>query len=60
MDYQGGECGMAILSRLPIERTVVHKLPEGVEPRIALEVLVKSTSWPGKFSFVGIHNDWMK
>lgn len=59
MDYQGGEYGMAILSRLPIEGTVVHKLPEGAEPRIALEVLVKSTSWPGKFSFVGIHNDWM-
>ena len=59
MDYQGGEYGMAILSRLPIEGTVVHKLPEGVEPRIALEVLVKPTRWPGKFSFVGIHNDWM-
>ncbi|MDG2399561.1 MAG: endonuclease/exonuclease/phosphatase family protein [Akkermansiaceae bacterium] len=60
MDYQGGEYGMAILSRLPIEETIIHKLPKGAEPRIALEVVVKSPSWPGKFSFVGIHNDWIK
>ena len=59
MDYQGGEYGMAVLSRLEIEETVIHKLPKGAEPRIALEVVVKSPIWPGKFSFVGIHNDWM-
>ena len=60
MDYQGGEYGMAVLSRFPIEKTVIHKLPKGAEPRIALEVVVKSPGWPGKFSFVGIHNDWIK
>jgi len=60
MDYQGGEYGMAVLSRLPIEKTIVHKLPKGSEPRIALEVVVKSPKWPGKFSFISIHNDWMK
>lgn len=60
MDYLGGEYGMAVLSRLPIEKTVIHKLPRGAEPRIALEVIVKSPKWPGQFSFVGIHNDWIK
>lgn len=60
MDYQGGEYGMAVLSRFPIEKTVIHKLPKGAEPRIALEVVVKSPGWPGKFSLVGIHNDWIK
>lgn len=59
MDYQGGEYGMAVLSRLPIEKTVIHKLPKGAEPRIALEVVVKAPGWPGEFSFVGIHNDWI-
>lgn len=58
MDYQGGRYGLAILSRLPIEETFVHQLPEGAEPRVALEVIVKSPEWPGRFSFVSIHNDW--
>ena len=60
MDYQGGEYGMAVLSRLPIAETIIHKLPKGAEPRIALEVVVKSPTWPGKFSFISIHNDWIK
>jgi endonuclease/exonuclease/phosphatase family metal-dependent hydrolase len=58
MDFQGGEYGMAVLSRLPVEKTVVHRLPDGAEPRIALEVQVKSPRWPGRFSVVGIHHDW--
>ena len=60
MDYQGGEYGMAVLSKFPIEESIIHKLPKGAEPRIALEIVVKSPKWPGKFSFVGIHNDWIK
>jgi endonuclease/exonuclease/phosphatase family metal-dependent hydrolase len=60
MDYQGGEYGMGVLSRLPIKETIVHKLPKGAEPRIALEVVVNSPKWPGKFSFISIHNDWIK
>lgn len=58
MDFQGGEYGMAVLSRFPIETTTVHPLPLGAEPRCALEVVVKSPVWPGTFSLVGIHNDW--
>ncbi len=60
MDFQGGEYGMAVLSRLPIEATNVHKLPLGAEPRCALEIVVKSPGWPGRVSFVSIHNDWTK
>jgi len=58
MDFQGGEYGMAVLSRFPIEKTVVHSLPLGAEPRCALEIVVKTPGWPGKLSFIGIHNDW--
>ncbi len=60
MDFQGGEYGLAVLSRLPIEKAQVHVLPTGAEPRCALEVVVKSPKWPGKFSVVSIHNDWTK
>lgn len=59
MDFQGGEYGLAILSRYPILKTVRHPLPEGAEPRCALEVMV----FPEGISvlplaFVCVHNDW--
>jgi len=60
MDYQGGEYGMAVLSRLPIERMKRHVLPPGAEPRCALEVKVKPKGWKEPLSFVGIHLDWTK
>jgi endonuclease/exonuclease/phosphatase family metal-dependent hydrolase len=38
IDYQGGEYGVAILSKYPLSETVVHKLPSkagsGAEPRV--------------------------
>jgi endonuclease/exonuclease/phosphatase family metal-dependent hydrolase len=58
MDFQGGEYGMAVLSRLPIEEVIVHPLPKGAEPRCALEVQVQVAGFDQPFSFVGIHNDW--
>jgi len=58
MDYQGGEYGMAILSRYSITNTVRHPLPEGAEPRCALEVQVHVNDLPLPISFVCIHNDW--
>jgi endonuclease/exonuclease/phosphatase family metal-dependent hydrolase len=56
MPYQGGQYGHAILSRFPIEKTVLHPLPyqPGVEPRAALEVVV-SPPGLGPISFVGTH-----
>ncbi len=33
MDYQGGEYGMAVLSRLDYEKPTNHVLPAGPEPR---------------------------
>ena len=60
MDYQGGEYGMAILSRWPILRAENHELPPGAEPRSALEVEVTvpsaaSARSPVTLRFVGIH-----
>ncbi len=54
MPYQGGEYGMAVLSRLPIVGSMNHRLPDGDEPRSALEVQVTG---PGgqTLSVVGIH-----
>lgn len=59
MAYDGGSYGMAVLSRFPILDIHRHLLPEGAEPRCALEVIVEL---PGKkpLSFVSIHHDWTK
>jgi len=59
MDYQNGEYGLAILSRVPIMETVRHQLPEGSEPRCALEVKVQIEGVRPLISFVCIHNDWI-
>ena len=59
MDFQGGQYGMAVLSRFPIKKAVRHQLPEGAEPRCAMEIEVEIR--PGDpFSFISIHNDWTK
>ena len=60
MDFQGGEYGMAVLSRLPIKKTTRHELPKGAEPRCALEIVVQPMGWEKPLSLIGIHNDWTK
>ncbi|MCH7992087.1 MAG: endonuclease/exonuclease/phosphatase family protein, partial [Gemmatimonadetes bacterium] len=40
MPYQGGEYGMAVLSRFPVLGVTNVRLPDGDEPRTALEVRV--------------------
>ena len=60
MAYQGGEYGMAVLSRFPIAEVIRHQLPEGAEPRCALEVKVTPKGWSEPLSFIGIHLDWTK
>lgn len=56
MPYQNGHYGEAILSRFPIEKSIVHPLPYqvGQEPRAALEVLVRPQG-VGPIIFVGTH-----
>jgi len=55
MDYQGGEYGMAILSRWPIVESINHRLPEGAEPRTALSARVRSPETGRELVFIGIH-----
>jgi len=60
MPYQGGEYGMAILSRLPVLGVRNIRLPDGEEPRTALEVQVvaadpNGAAEPRVLSVVGIH-----
>ncbi len=58
MDYDGGEYGLAVLSKYPIIKTQIHRLPDGAEPRVVLEVEAKVN---GKsISFASIHLDWTK
>jgi len=55
MPYQGGHYGMAVLSRLPVVASRNHRLPDGDEPRSALEVRVAVGSGGTEVSVVGIH-----
>ena len=55
MDFDGGEYGLAVLSRLPVESHRIHRLPGDGEPRIALEVVVRHDG--GTLSVVSTHLD---
>jgi endonuclease/exonuclease/phosphatase family metal-dependent hydrolase len=59
MDYQGGEYGLAILSRYPIVKTHAVKLPPGGEPRVALACEIELPSGR-KIVAVNLHFDWVK
>jgi endonuclease/exonuclease/phosphatase family metal-dependent hydrolase len=60
MDFQGGEYGLAVLSRLPIEDSRVIALPPGKhEPRSAMLVEVTPTGARKPVSFVSLHFDWL-
>ncbi len=61
MDYQGGKYGLAILSKYPIVVSRVHRLPDGAEPRVALEVEVDLPQEDGtkkRISVVCVHFDF--
>jgi endonuclease/exonuclease/phosphatase family metal-dependent hydrolase len=60
MDFQGGEYGMAALSKFPITSHQVHVLPRGAEPRCALEVRVNPGKDWGEIRLFGIHHDWTR
>lgn len=56
--YQGGEYGMAILSRFPIRRSASIRLPDGNEPRVALLAEVEVPGG-GTVAVVNVHFDWV-
>lgn len=55
MPYQGGEYGMAVLTRLPVLGVTNVRLPDGEEPRTALDVRVAVGPEGRPLSVVGIH-----
>ena len=59
MDFQGGEYGLAILSKYPIELETVWRLPDGNEPRVALAVRTHPPGWE-PLTVVGVHFDWVE
>lgn len=60
MDYQGGGYGLAVLSKFPILETHVHRLPDGAEPRVVLEVVTQPAGTGPRLSFASIHLDWTR
>ncbi|MEL7497500.1 MAG: endonuclease/exonuclease/phosphatase family protein [Planctomycetota bacterium] len=59
MDYDGGQYGMAILSRFPIIRKQEVRLPDGNEPRIALACEIQLPN-DQTIMAVNVHFDWVK
>ena len=55
MDYQGGQYGMAILSRWPITASTNHRLPEGAEPRSALTAQISIAGDGPELTLADIH-----
>lgn len=55
MPYQGGAFGMAVLTRLPVLGVTNVRLPDGEEPRTALDVRVAAGPQGRPVSIVGIH-----
>lgn len=55
MEYQGGEYGMAILSRWPIVEVVNHELPPGEEPRSILAARIRLPGGAGEVIVAGVH-----
>lgn len=59
MDYDGGQYGLAILSKHPILSSEIIELPLGNEPRVALATLVQIPNGE-KLTVVNLHFDWVK
>lgn len=55
MEYQGGQYGMALLSRLPVVDWVNHRLPPGTEPRSALTARIRLEPSGRQVLVAGIH-----
>jgi endonuclease/exonuclease/phosphatase family metal-dependent hydrolase len=60
MDFGGGEYGLAILSKSPIDEMRRLQLPPGKrEPRAVLAVRTTPTGWASPVVFVSLHFDWL-
>lgn len=57
--YEGGEYGMALLSRFPIRRSASLRLPDGNEPRVALLAELELPSGR-RVQVVNVHFDWVE
>jgi endonuclease/exonuclease/phosphatase family metal-dependent hydrolase len=58
MALQGGEYGLAVLSKFPIKSSRSIRLPRGNEPRVALAVEVQLPSGES-LMVVNVHFDWV-
>ena len=58
MDYDGGQYGMAILSRYPLVNTQSIRLPNGHEPRVALQAEVRLPNGES-LVVINVHFDWV-
>lgn len=54
-DYQGGEYGMAVLSKNQPSEVNNHRLPDGREPRTALAITIAPIEGGPEVVFIGIH-----
>jgi endonuclease/exonuclease/phosphatase family metal-dependent hydrolase len=58
MDFQKGQYGIAVFSRLPVRETWAIPLPDGEEPRSALGIRVQ-TRLNQFFTATSVHFDWI-
>ena len=59
MDYQGGQYGLAILSKYPILESKEVRLPDGNEPRVALACKIQLPN-DQVIVAVNLHFDWVR
>jgi len=59
MPYQGGEYGLALLSRFPVRRAQALRLPDGNEPRVALLAELELPNG-ARVLAVNVHFDWVE
>ena len=58
MNFQGGEYGLAVLSKYPILEMKRHEFPSVGEPRVAMEIIVEPVKGQ-KMSFISLHFDYV-
>ncbi|MGH7447943.1 MAG: endonuclease/exonuclease/phosphatase family protein [Longimicrobiales bacterium] len=59
MEYQGGQYGLAVLSRCRMRRVTPLRLTEGNEPRVALAVEIEQPDGSA-LAIVNVHFDWVR